>query len=179
MGGQCANSLLKNNGKTLTVLVGKKALAWQPLVALGWNCGKKSSPLISRVLVEQEDFWSQEPCNPALLETETTSIVEYSGRCMEQAQPVRLVLIVNDCKFLFETVFFSHTNQPIVLLHEPATKWTSQPNRLRYDGRLYKSISKSLSNFTWQILWFANSQNYMPSKKTIHLQEFSIFDLVK
>ena len=29
----------------------------------------------------------------------------------------------------------------------------------------YKSISKSLPNFTWQILWFANSQNYLSSKK--------------
>ena len=41
-----------------------------------------------------------------------------------------LVRVVYDRKFLAGTVFFSHTNQPAVLLHEPATKQTSQPNRL-------------------------------------------------
>ena len=41
-----------------------------------------------------------------------------------------LWLVVNDRKFTAETVFFSHTNQPAVLLHEPATIRTSQPNRL-------------------------------------------------
>jgi len=46
--------------------------------------GKKLWPkILSRV--EQQDFWSQEPCNPAFLVTETTSIVEYSDRCMAQA----------------------------------------------------------------------------------------------
>jgi hypothetical protein len=30
-------------------------------------------------------------------------------------------LIVNDRKFLVGTVFFSHINQPTVLLHEPTT----------------------------------------------------------
>ena len=44
---------------------------------------------------------------------------------------VWLWLVVNDRKFPAETVFFSHTNQPTVLLHEPATKRTSQPNRLK------------------------------------------------
>ena len=34
---------------------------------------------------------------------------------------VWLWLIVNDRKFPVEIVFFSHTNQPAVLLHEPAT----------------------------------------------------------
>jgi len=43
---------------------------------------------------------------------------------------VWLWLIVNDRKFSAGTVFFSHTNQPTVLLHEPTTKRTSQPNRL-------------------------------------------------
>ena len=43
---------------------------------------------------------------------------------------VWLWLVVNDHKFPAETVFFSHTNQPAVLLHEPATKRTSQPNML-------------------------------------------------
>ena len=43
---------------------------------------------------------------------------------------VWLWLIVNDRKFLAGTVFFSHTNQSAVLFHEPATKRTSQPNRL-------------------------------------------------
>ena len=43
---------------------------------------------------------------------------------------VWLWLVVNDRKFPAETVFFSHTNQPTVLLHEPATKRTSQPNML-------------------------------------------------
>ena len=32
-----------------------------------------------------------------------------------------LSLVVNDRKFSAGTVFFSHINQPAVLLHEPAT----------------------------------------------------------
>ena len=47
---------------------------------------------------------------------------------------VWLSLIVNDRKFPAGTIFFSHTNQPAVLLHEPATKRTSQPNRLIMGG---------------------------------------------
>jgi len=43
---------------------------------------------------------------------------------------VWLWLVVNDYKFLVGIVFFSYTNQPAVLLHEPATIQTSQPNRL-------------------------------------------------
>jgi len=43
---------------------------------------------------------------------------------------VWLWLVVNDRKFLIRIVFFSHTNQSAVFLHEPATKRTSQPNRL-------------------------------------------------
>jgi len=43
---------------------------------------------------------------------------------------VWLWLVVNDRKFPAETVFFSHTNQPAVLLHEPATIRTSQPNSI-------------------------------------------------
>ena len=43
---------------------------------------------------------------------------------------VWLWLVVNDRKFLTGTVFFSHTNQPAVLLHEPATIRTCQPTRL-------------------------------------------------
>ena len=41
-----------------------------------------------------------------------------------------LVLIVYDRKFSAGIIFFSHTNQPAVLLHEPVTIQTSQPNRL-------------------------------------------------
>jgi len=40
---------------------------------------------------------------------------------------VWLWLVVNDRKFSTRTVFFSHTNQPAVLLHKPATIRTSQP----------------------------------------------------
>jgi len=36
--------------------------------------------------------------------------------------------IVNDRKFLIGIVFFSHTNQPVILLHKPATK-TNQPTK--------------------------------------------------
>ena len=43
---------------------------------------------------------------------------------------VWLWLVVNDRKFSVRTVFFSHTNQPAILLHEPTTIRTSQPNRL-------------------------------------------------
>ena len=39
-------------------------------------------------------------------------------------------LVVNDRKFLVGIVFFSHTNQSTILLHESATIRTSQPNRL-------------------------------------------------
>ena len=35
---------------------------------------------------------------------------------------VWLWLVVYDRKFSVETVFFSHTNQPAVFLHEPTTK---------------------------------------------------------
>ena len=35
---------------------------------------------------------------------------------------VWLWLVVNDRKFPVGTVFFSHTNQPTVLLHEPANR---------------------------------------------------------
>ena len=40
---------------------------------------------------------------------------------------VWLWLVVNDRKFPAKTVFFSHTNQPAVLLHKPEMKRTSQP----------------------------------------------------
>ena len=52
------------------------------------------------------------------------------------SQFVWLWLVVNDRKFLAETVFFSHTNQAAVLLHEPAIIRTSQSNKLdmRSDG---------------------------------------------
>ena len=43
---------------------------------------------------------------------------------------VWLWLVVNDRKFPVGIVFFSHTKRPAVLLHEPATKRISQPNRL-------------------------------------------------
>ena len=43
---------------------------------------------------------------------------------------VWLWLVVNDRKFSAGIVFFSHTNQPAVLLHETAIKRTNQPNRL-------------------------------------------------
>jgi len=44
---------------------------------------------------------------------------------------VWLWLIVNHRKFPVRIVFFSHSNQSVVLLHEPATIWTGQPNGLR------------------------------------------------
>ena len=47
---------------------------------------------------------------------------------------VWLWLVVNDRKFLAGTVFFSHINQPAVLLHESATIRTSQPNKLHVAG---------------------------------------------
>ena len=43
---------------------------------------------------------------------------------------VWLWLVVNDRKFPAGTLFFSHTNQPAVLLHESATIRTSQLNVL-------------------------------------------------
>jgi len=48
---------------------------------------------------------------------------------------VWLWLVVNDHKFLAGIVFFSHTNQSAVLFHEPATKRTSQPNKLLVSKR--------------------------------------------
>ena len=50
---------------------------------------------------------------------------------MQEPIFVWLWLVVNDRKFPVGTVFFSHTNQPAVLLHEPATIRTNQPNRLQ------------------------------------------------
>ena len=44
---------------------------------------------------------------------------------------VWLWFVVNDRKFPVRIVFFSHINQPAVLLHKPATIRTSQPNRLQ------------------------------------------------
>ena len=35
---------------------------------------------------------------------------------------VSLWLVINNCKFLAEIVFFFHINQPAVLLHESASK---------------------------------------------------------
>ena len=49
---------------------------------------------------------------------------------------VWLVVIVYDRKFSVGIIFFSHINQPTVLLHEPATMRTSQPNRLLNFKRL-------------------------------------------
>ena len=43
---------------------------------------------------------------------------------------VWFAFVVYDRKFLVGTIFFSHINQPAVLLHESATIRTSQPNRL-------------------------------------------------
>ena len=43
---------------------------------------------------------------------------------------VWLWLVINGRKFSAGTIFFSHTNQPAVLLHKPATIRNSQPNRL-------------------------------------------------
>ena len=53
---------------------------------------------------------------------------------MDISMFVWLWLVVNDRKFSAGTIFFSHTNQPAVLLNEPATIRTSQPNRLHVDG---------------------------------------------
>ena len=47
---------------------------------------------------------------------------------------VWLWLVVNDRKFPAGTLFFSHTNQSAVFLHEPTTIRTSQPNRLIVTG---------------------------------------------
>ena len=47
--------------------------------------------------------------------------------------------VVNDRKFSAGTVFFSYTNQPAVLLHEPATIW----NRLFVIVRLLVNVVSS------------------------------------
>ena len=66
-----------------------------------------------------------------------------------------LWLVVNDRKFTAETIFFSHTNQPAVLLHEPATKRTSQPNRLlRYGGVVPQLVSFIYSEFSVVVMFF-------------------------
>ena len=55
--------------------------------------------------------------------------------------------VVNDRKFPAGTVFFSHTNQPAVLLHQPATKRTSQPNRLNPRSFTASEHANPLSSF--------------------------------
>jgi len=57
---------------------------------------------------------------------------------------VWLWLVVNDRKFLVGTVFFSHTNQPAVLLHEPANRtgyvvlrnWRPEPIQVGFTWNL-------------------------------------------
>ena len=80
--------------------------------------------------------WQQPPCPERARKYQkgermrfpqnVTELIFYHGRMVF----VWPWLVVNDRKFLAETVFFSRTNQPAVLLYEPATKRTSQPNRL-------------------------------------------------
>ena len=69
---------------------------------------------------------------------------------------VWLWLVVNDHKFSAGTVFFSHTNQLAVLLHEPATKRTSQPNRLmvfynKYGMTIEQFVTNSIYDVTYPI----------------------------
>ena len=56
-------------------------------------------------------------------------------------------LVVNYRKFSDEIVFFSHTNQSAVLLHEPATIRTNQPNRLIRSGDVW--LFPSVSAYIW------------------------------
>jgi hypothetical protein len=49
----------------------------------------------------------------------------------------------------------------------------------RYAKSRTDYMSKSLPNFTWQILCFANFQKDMPSKKRVHLQQSGIISLAK
>ena len=53
---------------------------------------------------------------------------------------VWLWLIINDRKFPVGTVFFSHTNQPVVLLHEPANRTGCR-----------SSIRQSVHRITWSV----------------------------
>ena len=62
---------------------------------------------------------------------------------------VWLWLVVNDHKFSAGTIFFSHTNQPAVLLYEPATIRTSQQAVLHPNLLLLKS------------LWFSIQSRYL------------------
>jgi len=62
---------------------------------------------------------------------------------------VWLWLVVNDRKFPAGIVFFSHTNQPAVLLYEPATIRTSQQAVLHPNLLLLKS------------LWFSIQSRYL------------------
>ena len=59
----------------------------------------------------------------------TTRAREQEERAAGGGSPCRVLTPQNDRKFSGRVVFFSHTNQPAVLLHEPATISTGQPNR--------------------------------------------------
>ena len=63
-------------------------------------------------------------------QTAATATLYACGHARLKSLFVWLWLVVNDRKFSAGTIFFSHTNQSAVLLHEPATIRTSQPNRL-------------------------------------------------
>ena len=64
-----------------------------------------------------------------------------------------LWLVVNDRKSPAGTIFLSHTNQPVVLLHEPATKRTSQPNKLReHMGRCQSLARKRRLNRVFEAM---------------------------
>jgi len=73
---------------------------------------------------------------------------------------VWLWLVVNNRKFSAGTVFFSHANQPAVLLYKPATKRTSQPNRLHITT-MHNNPTKTLMNPT--TLLIQNWSEYSPA----------------
>ena len=89
---------------------------------VGWRRGERG--LIRRKGVSLEGRCAR-CCRPLLTEKQTAFSDSKANSLF-----VWLWLIVNDSKFSIRTIFFSHTNQPAVLLHELATKRTSQPNRL-------------------------------------------------
>ena len=65
-------------------------------------------------------------------------------------------LIINDRKFSAGTVFFFHINQPVVLLYEPATIWTSQPNRLKMGKTKHKEDGQGKNSDIISIAWTQN-----------------------
>ena len=89
---------------------------------------------------------------------------------------VWLWLVVNDRKFLTGIIFFSHINQPAILLHEPATIRTSRPNELEVTVRPWDAIASSPRAGPAGVLWLYTKKNMRYFLGPFHLPFCCRFD---